>query len=212
MKMLNRVLFVLAFLLMLGVLASSFSGGSADWPAENIQNRVKFVADTSSSRVYWACMKHEGFLKLKGGGLMMDGDSILGAHFSLDMKSIRDTDIDYELMQQTFENVLKSVVFFNANAFPQAQFELHEALHKGNNQYHLTGDFILFDIPMCYDFEGELILEGDSLHFQSAPFILNRIDWGIFYLSRNNLFPSEEETFIVSDSIQLKLDIKTVKG
>jgi polyisoprenoid-binding protein YceI len=174
---------------------------------------VYYKIDTAKSKVNWKCNNHYGYVKIEEGDLLLNDKKLIDVDFTLDMNSITDTDIDYDLMRGTLENVLKSVEFFNTKVYPKSYFKLHSVEHKENNTYKILGDFIIFDIGICTEFESDYYVKNDSLYFITKPVFLNRIDWGIYYLSRNNLYPKEGEGgFIVSDTITVNARIVAYKN
>ncbi|MEN8139201.1 MAG: YceI family protein, partial [Bacteroidota bacterium] len=155
------------------------------------QDFVYYSIDTTKSKLHWDCSLHKGNLNFLNGYLTFNGKELVDAELVVDMNSITNTDIDNKLLQGTLENVLKSIEFFRTEDYPEARFKLHSAIKTGNNDYSLSGDFIIFERDICTDFECNISISNDSLYISTGPIILDRSNWGIFYLSRNNLYPKE---------------------
>jgi polyisoprenoid-binding protein YceI len=177
-------------------------------------NKTYYVLDTAKSKLHWNCM-HFGELKFNRGTIITDnkGEPI-NANFSIDMTSVKNIDIENKLLQGTLENVLKSAEFFNANKFPLAQFE-SDTIYKidNTNSYKFRGDYIIFDNGICATFEGTVKVEMDTLYMHAKNIIINRTDWGIYYLSANNPKPKDEESgFVVSDTILIDAHIQAFKS
>ena len=203
----GKILFTISFG-WLFVLAST-----PDKIIQKEKDALYYIIDTAKSKVNWSCSYHHGYVKIKEGNMMLDNKQLIDAGFTLDMNSITDTDIDYDLMRGTLENVLKSVEFFNTKVYPESYFKLHSVEHIENNTYKMLGDFIIFDTGICTEFKSEYYIKNDSLYFITQPVFLDRIDWGIYYLSKNNLYPKEgEDSFIVSDTITVKARIVAYKN
>ncbi|RLD80777.1 MAG: hypothetical protein DRJ07_10030 [Bacteroidetes bacterium] len=168
-----------------------------------------YILDTANSKLHWNCA-HFGFMKFKKGKIILEKDNHPAkANFTIDMLSVTNTDIDNKLLQGTLQNVLKSVEFFNTKEYPESHFESHSFDKINENKYKITGDFIIFDIGLCFDFEGTIELKNDSLYFNTKAIILDRTYWGIFYGSANNPKPKEEEEgFVVTDTILLDAHIR----
>lgn len=178
-------------------------------PKKNVQT---FQIDTLNSFVKWFCTQHYGKIKVKKGIIRFDDERISEMNISLNMKTITNEDIPNELLTGTLENVLKSTDFFDVEHYPEATFNIHSFEREKDNIYQLTGDIHLMRNDICSTFPVEIIQKKDSIYIKSKPIILNRTDWGIYYLSVNNLNPKEgDETFIVSDTIEITLDIKGFK-
>lgn len=183
----------------------------ASKPKNKIQQMESntYILDTANSKLHWNCA-HFGFMKFKKGKIIIDkDDQPIKANFTIDMQSVTNTDIDNKLLQGTLQNVLKSIEFFNTKEYPESHFESHSFNKIRENEYKITGDFIIFDIGLCFDFEGTIELKNDSLYFNTKAIILDRTYWGIFYGSANNPNPKEEEEgFVVTDTILLDAHIQ----
>ncbi len=178
---------------------------------QQTENNI-YILDTANSKIHWNCA-HFGLMKFNKGTIILDKDeNPIKANFTIDMMSIINTDIDNKLLQGTLQNVLRSIEFFNTKEYPESHFESHSFDKISDNEYKITGDFIIFDTGICYDFEGTIRAKGDSLYFNTKTIILDRIDWGIFYGSANNPWPKEEEEgFVVTDTILLDAHIRAYK-
>jgi len=167
-----------------------------------------YILDTANSKLHWNCA-HFGLIKFKKGTILLENEQPVTANFTIDMTSIINTDIDNKLLQGTLQNVLKSIEFFNTEVFPESHFESHSIVKTSENNYKISGDFIIFDTGICNDFEGTIELKNDSLYFNTKTIILDRTDWGVFYGSANNPRPKEEEEgFVVTDTIFLDAHIR----
>jgi len=175
-------------------------------------NFTLYAIDTAKSKIHWNSSHHFGGLKYKKGNLAFNNNKLTDALFTIDMNSITNTDIEYELMNGTLVNVLKSVEFFNTEAYPEAHFELNNITEISDHNYKFSGNFIIFNKGISTDFEGIITLKNDSLFFNSKSIILDRTDWGIYYLSDKNPNPKEgEEGFYVSDTIMIDTHIIATK-
>lgn len=179
-------------------------------PISNLQkiNSFTYQIDTSKSAIKWEILVHTGNIKINEGQISAGANGISDLEVNINMKSISNADIENKLLKGTLENVLKSSDFFNTEAFPESNFKFHSANEISKNKYQVSGDFILFGSDVCIDFKAFMEIKGDSLFFETKKIALDRTDWGIFYLSKHNLFPKEEEenmeapdTFYVSSKI-----------
>ena len=189
----------------------------ASKPISNLQhqsyykNPSTFLIDTSMSTLNWKCA-HVGTLKFNNGVIIASHDEIKEINLSIDMNSIKNSDIDNVLLQGTLQNVLKSVEFFNTKKHPESRFESHHITKIDDTKYDIEGDFIIFENGICTDFSGTIEIKKDTLFFTTNTIIIDRTDWGILYLSENNKYPKEEEAnFVVSDSVFLSAQIVAVK-
>ena len=178
---------------------------------KNYDDYILYKIDTSRSEILWKC-HHNGSLKILEGDLTFSKNKLVDAEITVDMNSIKNADIDNDLLQGTLENVLRSIEFFQTVNYPQARFKLHSATEKSNSDYKISGDFIIFNTDMCTTFDANISFSNDSLCITTSPIVLNRTNWGIYYLSKNNKFPKEEEAgFVVSDSVFIEADIRAYR-
>lgn len=174
-------------------------------------NQDTYYIDTAKSTVNWNC-GHYGYLKFKNGTMVLDKDSLISANFTVDMSSVKNTDIENELLQGTLQNVLKSIEFFNTSVFPESYFELDNVTKINGNKYKFSGDFTILNLSICNDFIGTIELKNDSLYLKTETLRIDRTGWGIFYGSANNPRPKDEEDgFVVTDTIMLEAHIQAYK-
>ena len=171
-----------------------------------------YLVDTSKSVLHWDC-HHLGNISFKSGQIVLSKDEEpIEMILNIDMNSIKNIDIDNDLLQGTLENVLKSDEFFNVEKYPDAKFESHSFTKINNENYKFVGDFVIFDIGICSEFEGSIRIVNDSLYINTKIFVIDRTDWGLYYVSANNPTPKKEETgFVVTDSILLHTHIIAYK-
>jgi len=167
-----------------------------------------YVIDTATSKLHWNC-HHLGAVRFNSGYIATTQENEpKEINLSIDMTSISNTDIDNKLLQGTLENVLKSDEFFNTEKYPEARFESHSITKINANNYTIEGDFIIFENGICQSFVGTIKIDGDTVYFTTKTIILNRTDWGIYYLSANNPIPKdEEEGFAVTDTLLIDAHI-----
>jgi polyisoprenoid-binding protein YceI len=108
------------------------------------------VIDTNASQVEWTGKKltgeHYGFINISKGNLEFKGSKLSGGSFELDMNSITCTDIKDEKSNTRFVNHLKSDDFFSVDLFPVSKFEITKAVHKGSENYEITGNLTIKEI------------------------------------------------------------------
>ncbi len=180
------------------------------------QNHYKkpmiFKVDTTKSKLHWECA-HVGTLKFNKGTIITDKKEVKEINLSIDMNSIKNSDIDNDLLQGTLQNVLKSIEFFNTKKYPESRFESHSITKTLDNEYMIDGDYIIFENSICTSVAGVIQQKEDSLYFNTKRMIIDRTDWGIYYLSKNNKYPKKEEAnFVVSDTIFLEAQIVAYKA
>ena len=84
--------------------------------------------DIRQSKIEWIGRKvtgeHSGTLDLSEGWVEMDGSTLIGGKFIIDMKSIKNVDIETPTLRLKLENHLKSADFFNVDSFPQVILDI----------------------------------------------------------------------------------------
>ena len=174
------------------------------------QDRFSFYrVDTLKTKVLWKCDKHNGLIKLKAGGFVLEDKMPVGGLFVIDMHSIKDLDMDpkqFGTAVLIFENTLKNE-FFEADKYPYAYFELQEVKRIKDDLYQLTGDFTLHGITNCLTFTAHIKIEGNTLTMTSDKFSIDRTDWGIYRMSPKRPYQDDENGWTVPDRIDLKISL-----
>jgi polyisoprenoid-binding protein YceI len=197
----------------IGLMLMAFALSNNTFINQTISKTHSFEIDTANSYVNWFCTQHSGRIKIKRGNLSFDGDSIKEMSITLNMNTISNEDITNKLLKGTLENILKSPDFFHVEKYPEATFVIHNYKKENDNSYRLTGDIHILRNDICSTFPVVMSRTKDSIYLTSKPVILNRTDWGIYYLSANNRYPEEgDESLIVSDTIEITLNIKGIKA
>ncbi len=169
-----------------------------------------FRVDTIKSKINWKCDKHNGLIKLKAGGFVLEDKMPVGGLFVIDMHSIKDLDMDpkqYGTAVMIFENTLKNE-FFEADKYPYAYFDLQEVTQLHDDWFQLTGDFTLHGITNCISFKAYITVEGDVLKMSSEKFSIDRTDWGIYRMSPKRPYQDDENGWTVPDKIDIKIELQ----
>ena len=169
-----------------------------------------YRADTLKTKVLWKCDKHNGLIKLKEGGFVLEDNEPVGGLFVIDMHSLKDLDMDpkqYGTAVMILENTLKNE-FFEVEKYPYAVFNMEQVYHLSGDTYHLIGDFTMHGITNCVSFKAQIIVEGDVLTMTSEKFSIDRTDWGVYRMSAKRPYSDDENGWTVPDKIDLKIELK----
>lgn len=180
---------------------------SASEPVKS--DTVEYRMDTVSSRLYWSCNIHHGYIYLKQGCIRMAGNRMVAADILFQMDSVFDQDISYALMRKTLQNILRSDVFFNTKEYPYSRFVLDHARQVKPGVYEITGDLELLGVEGCITFTAVIKRSKNHLEAKSDKFYINRLRWGITSYSRHEA--TSDQNFIVSDSIGVSFDLRAIK-
>ncbi len=160
---------------------------------------VLIVIDTLKSRVDWKCDKHYGFVPLKSGTIKLVDGNIAGGSFVMNMDSLKDSDITYDLMRKTLHNTLRSQFFFDTEKYPVSEFYIDYAEPEGNDRFRITGDLIIKGIDNCISFDAKIIRRKPYFKAVTDTFFIDRTQWGITIYSKEEA--EDENSVIVSDEI-----------
>ncbi len=127
--------------------------------------------NVSESTITWKGKKivgngHQGTINLKSGHLEMDGNTLTGGEFVVDMTSINVTDLEGK-GKGRLEGHLKSDDFFGVTNYPEAKLVITSAT-KGDKSYKVNADLtvkgktqaVSFNLDMGNS-EARAILEFD---------------------------------------------------
>jgi polyisoprenoid-binding protein YceI len=196
-------------------------------PTENTAGDVaaamgnKFVAATDGSSVTWAGSKptgtHNGNLNLVSGELFIKDDSLKAGSFVLDMTSINVTDLTGDEkgyleahLKGTAEDGQGVEDFFNTKQYPTGKFEITSATPstEAGANYIVKGNLTLKDVTKEVSFPANVTVSGSEVTVSTAPFTINRTEWGITYQSKN-VFKNLGDKFI-DDNITIGIQLRAV--
>lgn len=176
-------------ILAVGVAAASFTSKSVE--------RVIVKKSTINWEGEKVTGSHSGTINLKEGYFEMDGESITGGEFIIDMTSIAVTDLEGDSKGQ-LEGHLKSDDFFGTSSHATAKLVITKAVKQGST-YKVTGDLTIKDITKPISFD--LNKAGNTL---STELTVDRTKYNVRYGS-GSFFDNLGDKTIYDD---FKLDIK----
>jgi len=96
--------------------------------------------NTSTSSVEWkgvmvGIYSHNGFVSIKEGNLVWQGNSITGGYITIDMETMTQSDSLYKTEENKLVAHLKSPDFFDVVNFPTATFEITSYEQGANTIY-----------------------------------------------------------------------------
>ncbi len=182
-------------LLLFTILFTVKNSATAQQPGDT----VTFSVDTAKSCLEWFCDSHNGTVPLKNGVIKTVNKNIAGGFFVINMDSLQDKDITYELMRQTLHNTLKSEFFFDVKNYPTATFIIDHAIRKKDNRFEITGDLWIKGMVNCITFNSKVAIAGNTLTAESEKFFIDRTRWGITIYSKQEA--ESDDSVIVSDEI-----------
>lgn len=162
----------------LAIVAISFSAFTGK------EKKSTLGVNTSDSKVAWLGKKvtgeHSGVISVAFGDLQFEGDKLSGGSFEIDMKSIKNTDIENEEYNQKLVGHLKSDDFFGVEKYPKASFVIIEVDQKNASKYHVKGDITIKGTTKSIEFPVEISMMEDKA-VASASITVDRSEFDIRY-------------------------------
>lgn len=168
----------------------NFSFPHTDDPATDTPQAVNSLkVDPNKSELVWNAKKvggeHTGTVKLASGSLEVDGKKLTGGAFSIDMTTIKDTDITMESMNEKLTGHLKSEDFFSVEKYPNAHFKITKVApvdkaKAGEDNYYISGDLTIKGISHEISFPAQVKIEGEQAE-ANALIEVDRTKWDIKY-------------------------------
>lgn len=190
--------------------ANKIEGSEAQTAVEGGSH--KLAVDTATSVVNWKGFKpggsHHGVLSLKSGELFIEGDSLISGSFILDMNSINNGDLTSATGKGQLEGHLKSADFFDVAQYPEGKFVITkvEPLAGSEQTHRISGNLTLKNVEKNITFDAVITKDGDTYQAVTAPFVIDRTQWGVNYQSKN-IFKDLKDSFI-NDEIEVSITIR----
>lgn len=180
---------------------------------------VKVVVSESSynaipeeSMISWKANKvvggHEGTINVSKGKAKLKGETLVGGTFIFDINTLKNTDIPAE--NEGNAKLVKHLLspdFFNAEAFPNATFEITSVV--GNK---ISGNLTLKGIKKNVTFNAKVAVMDDDLSITSDTFTIDRTEWDIKHNSGKFMDPAELGDYMIKDDIEIKISVKAKKA
>lgn len=179
------------------------------------------AVNLSESVIYWEGAKptatHTGTIQLSDGQVFLDGSTITGGSFTIDMTSIENTDLSGD-MKVNLENHLKGLAegkkndFFNVAEHPTAKFDITKVTKVNGDEsatHLIYGNLTIKGITKEVGFKALVGIGDGRIEVTTPPFTIDRTKWGVNYGSKT-VFDNLGDKFI-NDDIGLRLNIKAGK-
>jgi polyisoprenoid-binding protein YceI len=145
---------------------------------------VTYTVDAAKSTITWVGKKvtgsHNGTIALKSGSLIVDGKSVKGGTFVMDMTSIKDADGSAKL-----EGHLKADDFFGTDKFPTSTFVITKVAGSAAN-VTVTGNLTIKGITKPLSFPATVAVNADgTVSALAGKIIVDRTKYDIRYGSKS---------------------------
>jgi polyisoprenoid-binding protein YceI len=192
------------------------SGGTIELSATPELPSGQFEVDQNASLVEWMGRnlfnRHLGTVQLGPGQIVIKDGRLAGGHLTVDMTSLRCTDIpDPEINAHLIAH-LKNDDFFSVDRYPRAELEIREVSYRSDVRldepnYQIKADFTLRGATNPIDFAALVARKSDGSFTAQALLDLDRTVWGANYGSAK--FFGRLGQHVVNDEFHLHLKVVT---
>lgn len=150
---------------------------------------------------------HEGTLKLTSGSILVKDGIIQGGNFTIDMNSVRATDMTGEGAKD-LEDHLKGDDFLSTKNFPKGYFTVLNSV-SNSGKLNASGYLILKGISNTINFPITVTETNVAITIKSE-FTVDRTLWGINYQSGSIFGTLKDEA--ISDTMNIALNFTFKKA
>ena len=171
--------------------------------------------DTNQSLINWVGTEpgdegHSGDIKIKSGTLLVQGETIAGGSFVIDMNSINVTDLEGG-KKAKLESHLKDNDFFEANKYPEAEFTITKVTPSSVDtlaNHIVTGNLMMKDSLKSIKIPAMVTFKNGSISASTPQFTIDRTEWGVVY--RSGIIGTIKDK-LIDDQIGLKINLVAAK-
>ena len=188
--------------------------GDADTAAKAGEGAGTYTVDVAASNLEWRGWKiikaseHKGTISLKEGQLSVENGKLVAGSFTIDMNSIKNTDLTDTGYQKKLVGHLMAEDFFNVAKFPTGKFEIVSVAEKASEGYthELSGNLTLRDSTRKITFPANIKVDGNTVTANGKATI-NRLDWGVNYDSKNLSLAEAAQKKVKDGIVNNEMDI-----
>lgn len=133
----------------------------------------RLVADASATVIDWNGDKvvgsfHVGTIDLKSGWLVVEGGSVTGGEFVVDMNSIKNSDVKDEKMRDRLIGHLKSEDFFGVEKYPLSKLVITGSSRKPDGKVYFKGNLTIKESTHPVEFTATESIDGKATTYVAA--------------------------------------------
>lgn len=133
----------------------------------------RLVADASATVIDWKGDKvvgsfHVGTIDLKSGWLVIEGGSVTGGEFVVDMNSIKNSDVKDEKMRDRLIGHLKSEDFFGVEKYPLSKLVITGSSRKPDGKVYFKGNLTIKEATHPVEFTATESNDGKVTTYVAA--------------------------------------------
>ncbi len=128
-----------------------------------------YKADPDKTVIIWHGKKiageHTGTIQLKSGNLEVEDSKPVSGTVIIDMRSLKDTDIENDGMREKLEEHLKSDDFFSVEKYPESRLEITGAERTNGGPVTVKGNITIKGITEAIEFTTNMNDYDEALIF-----------------------------------------------
>jgi polyisoprenoid-binding protein YceI len=199
-----------------GLAAWKASGGEIEQGTPPELPSGQFEVDQNASLVEWVGRnlfnRHAGTAQLGPGQIVIKEGRLTGGRLTVDMTSLRCSDIPDATLNAHLIAHLRSDDFFSVDKFPQAELAIKEVNYRSDVRldepnYQVKGDFTLRGVTNPIEFAAVVARKDDGSFTAQALLDLDRTVWGATYGSAK--YFGRLGQHLVNDEFHLQLKVVT---
>jgi len=148
----------------------------------------EYKVDAGKSKLTWVGKKvtgeHSGIINIAEGSLTTKSNKLTGGTFTIDMTSLKDTDITNPDGQQKLVGHLKSDDFFATDKHPKATFVITKITAGEKDQYTVKGNLTIKGITNEIEFPASVQIVNGQITAK-AKILVDRTKFDIKFRSGN---------------------------
>ena len=194
------------------ILNLAFALGVIGFLAFTSNHRDKLAVNPSASSVVWKGYKvtgqHAGTIGIKEGTLEMDHGTFVGGTFTIDMSTIKVTDLEGEYAEK-LRGHLSSDDFFGVANYPTAKFEITKVVSRGTpGDYKVVGNMTIKEKTNEVKFNAQVNMK-DGIATATADITIDRSEFDVRYGSASFVNNLKDKT--IYDEFELSIKLVTGK-
>lgn len=173
---------------------------------------ASIAVNTANSIINWAGTavgkKHTGTLSISDGNVKVENGKVSSGNFTINMGSIKNTDLPADQGGGKLEGHLKSPDFFDVGVYPDAKFEITKvtALNSSDGSNAMVyGNLTLKDVTKQIGFKAKIDVAGNKVSVDVPNFLIDRTDFNVKYGS--NKFFDDLKDKAINDKIELSIKL-----
>lgn len=143
-----------------------------------------YKIQTQSSTVNWTGKKvlglHTGTIDITRGSISLGAGKINGGEVTIDMTSLKITDINDQKEHEDFKGHLWNADFFSIDSYSTSHLKIERGELVANNEYQLSGSLTIKDITKPIAFRARIEILTDFL-YSTGEIVIDRTLYNIRY-------------------------------